>query len=444
MKKRIGDYILDEKIGAGAFGEVYRSTNLKTKGTYAIKMLNKSKMQQKILSYLEREIEIIQKVDSEYIVKLLDLRASENNYYLIFEYCNGGDLTVYKKAKGGKVSETIGRRIIRQVVSALNSLYAMNGIHRDIKLSNILLHYPNEASKEKDEPTSKLCDFGFARFIEEDKADTEVPIEMSIVGTPLNMSPEMFQRKPYTIKSDLWSLGATVYELLCGKPSFFGINKEQLGKAIELGDYNIPKECGLSAEAIDFITACLQNEPKNRLAWKQLTTHPFICTSNTTPFDFAKLKANNEGYLNETKESYRLSSKTRYNFAPLYEKPKGASAAAVKAEKMKKEDEEIIAKIQNVEIKADEPIAVLTSKHSAEAEAKVEVEAEAEVKSSLSSSSSSSSLSENEETPDAQKPGSTEAESKEGLVFEEVAKDCVKVDEGNDIDDKLKSEYVML
>ena len=166
-------------------------------------------------------------------------------------------------------------------------------------------------------PVIKICDFGFARLIE-----SEAPLEMSIVGTPLNMSPEMLQCLPYTIKSDIWSLGTITYEMLCGRVIFEAMNKAKLMKILNLGEYEIPKELHLSTEAIDFISSCIQYNPSNRLPWKELTNHPFISGDTITPFDFAKLMKQNFIGLYEDKGNYRLSSKVQYKFTELYENNK--------------------------------------------------------------------------------------------------------------------------
>jgi len=320
MKKKIGDYVLDEKLGAGAFGEVFRAKNIKNDEILAIKVLNKAKMTSKVLSYLDREVDILQRVNSEYVVKLKDLKVTEHNYYLVFEYCNGGDLSNYRKFKGGRVNEKTARRLIKQIVSGLVSLYSLNGIHRDIKLSNVLLHYPTKAYEESDEGIAKLCDFGFARLIGDPSVDLEVPIEMSFVGTPLNMSPEMIKRTPYTIKSDLWSLGTITYELLCGEPPFFGLSKEHLVKTIEFGQYRIPKKANLSCEALDFISSCMQNNPDDRIGWKQLSTHPFIGTDTITEFNIEKFKQTNPNSIIENSDHLVMTTKVKYNFEAFYTK----------------------------------------------------------------------------------------------------------------------------
>eukprot|EP00826_Nyctotherus_ovalis_P041615 TRINITY_DN4220_c0_g3_i1.p1 TRINITY_DN4220_c0_g3~~TRINITY_DN4220_c0_g3_i1.p1 ORF type:complete len:381 (+),score=99.84 TRINITY_DN4220_c0_g3_i1:153-1295(+) len=311
MQKRIGDYILIEKIGSGAFGQVYLAKSIEGDQMYAVKVINKDKMTQRIRSYLDREVSILQKLSSPHVVKLHDVKLSVHNYYLIFEYCNGGDLSQFKNKEGGRLSETVVRRIMRQVVDGLSSVYALGGIHRDIKLSNVLLHYPSDT--QKNEPIAKICDFGFARLVE-----SEAPLEMSIVGTPINMSPEMLQNLPYTVKSDVWGLGTITYELLCGKDPFKASDKESLKRVVNMGEYRLPKALELSTEAVDFISSCLQYNAGNRLDWRDLSTHPFISTEKKTAFDFITMKKANTVGLEEAKECYMLSSKVKYCFSSVY------------------------------------------------------------------------------------------------------------------------------
>lgn len=315
---------MERKIGSGAFGEVFFAKKINSDEEFAIKMMSKDKMSAQLKAYLEREIEIIQMLDNSNIIKLKDLKVSEHNYYLVFEYCNGGDLLNYKKIKGGKVNEIYTRSLIKQIVSGLHAVYASGGIHRDIKLSNILLHYPTPEDKVKDDPIAKICDFGFARMVAT-AGDSDVPLEMSIVGTPLNMSPELLHQEPYTIKSDMWSLGIITYELLCGTVAFAGLNRIHLTKVIEAGTYKINKSLKLSTEAIDFLNSCLQYDFNDRVNWEELKTHPFITTERTTPFCFELLKEGNHG-LGEDKNNYVFSSKARYNFTSIYKKAEGNSS----------------------------------------------------------------------------------------------------------------------
>jgi len=311
--KKVGDYIMKEKIGAGAFGEVHTATKKFDQKLYAIKMLNKDTISPKIKSYLTREISILKKINNEHVVRLHDAKMSEHNFYLIFEYCNGGDLKEYRRLRGGRLNEKSVRRIIRQIVIGLTSIYSLGGIHRDIKLSNILLHYPTYASRKNNEPTIKICDFGFARIL-----DCEAPLEMSIVGTPLNMSPEIIQHFPYDTSSDIWSLGVMTYELFFGIAPFNAPNKEKLVELLLNGEYKLQKHIRVSTEAIDFITSCIQFEPKNRIKWEELINHPFISGNTAIPFAFYKLKEENKEGLNEDKNYYTMNSKVKYKFERLY------------------------------------------------------------------------------------------------------------------------------
>eukprot|EP00826_Nyctotherus_ovalis_P054385 TRINITY_DN7116_c0_g3_i2.p1 TRINITY_DN7116_c0_g3~~TRINITY_DN7116_c0_g3_i2.p1 ORF type:complete len:361 (+),score=81.23 TRINITY_DN7116_c0_g3_i2:94-1176(+) len=311
--KKVGDYIMKEKIGAGAFGEVYTATSKVDQRTYAIKMLNKDTMSPKARSYLTREISILRKISNEHVVKLHDVKMSEHNYYLVFEYCNGGDLREYQRIKGGRLNEKSVRRIIKQIAIGLTSIYSLGGIHRDIKLSNILLHYPTFSSRTSDEPSIKVCDFGFARIL-----DCAAALELSTVGTPLNMSPEMIQGAQYDVSSDIWSLGVITYELLFGSPPFNATNKEKLIEIVLCGKYKLSKNVRFSTETVDFITSCIQHEAKNRLKWEDLIKHPFVSSNTAIPFESYKLKEDNKEELDEDKGDYLVSSRVKYEFERLY------------------------------------------------------------------------------------------------------------------------------
>ena len=161
MKKRNGEYILEKKVGSGAFGEVYCASKSNDSELFAVKMISKDRLSARSKSYLEREIEILQRLKNFHIIKLVDLKVSGHNYYLIFEYCNGGDLLKYKNDHGGKLDESKARSILSQIVDGLSAIYSLGGIHRDIKLPNILINYPTNEAREKDQPILKICDFGF-------------------------------------------------------------------------------------------------------------------------------------------------------------------------------------------------------------------------------------------------------------------------------------------
>ena len=172
----------------------------------------------------------------------------------------------------------------------MDPIYTAGGIHRDIKLANILLHYPTEEERLKDNPIIKICDFGISRLI---KGDPSKPSEMSKVGTPLNMSPEIFEESAYNVKSDIWSIGSITYNLLCGRHIFVGNDYFDLFKEINAGVYKIHKSLNLSVEAIEFITSCIQRNQGTRSTWEQLKELPFVKNDTKTIFDYNVFKAKN-------------------------------------------------------------------------------------------------------------------------------------------------------
>ncbi len=324
MRKRIGDYIMEEEVGAGAYGAVYRGKSAKPSDElFAIKMIPKKDMSKKVLHYLERETEVVQMINSEHVVKLKDLKATENHYYLIFEYCNGGDLSQYRKSKGGRIAENVARFLLSQIVQGMDALYAKNAIHRDLKLSNILLHYPSTEARTQDRPVVKLGDFGFARLVASDIAGTapsnsseDDTQAMSIVGTPLYMAPELLHKEPYSFKADIWSLGACLYEMLCGHNCFTGNDGVELLSNINKGVYKIPKSLGLSCECLDFILSCLQADTTRRVKWTSLRQHPYVTGNSSTPFSLPAFRLVNPAIKDplEDEQNYLFSSGVLYTF----------------------------------------------------------------------------------------------------------------------------------
>lgn len=321
MKKKIGDYVMESLIGSGAYGSVYKGTSITSPGEeYAIKMVSKKNMSDKVFNYLEREVEILQLFNHENVVRLKDIKATDNHYYLIFEYCNGGDLANYRKLKGGHVDNSKVRFLLRQIRQGMDALYLKNAIHRDIKLSNILLTYPDEESKASDTPIVKLGDFGFARLSsqagEQDTKNIDESQIMSIVGTPLHMAPELLSKQAYSFKADIWSLGTIVYELLCGHNCYTGVNKEDLIVNVNKGFYKIHKELNLTEECLDFLNACLQFNPKERIKWELLKEHPYVVSEKETQFVLEDFKLNNPGVNHEFEDAkdFIFSSNIRYKF----------------------------------------------------------------------------------------------------------------------------------
>ena len=259
MVKRVGQYELKNILGKGTFGTVYLGKHVPSKNKIAVKVIQKESLKPELLLRLEQEIQCQRSVSSENIVKLIDVQKTENNFYLILEYCPGGDLGKFLK-DNGPVNESIAQRWIQQIVEGFKVLQKKNIIHRDLKTQNILLTEKNTSA------ILKLADFGLSRFIEDDLAKTWV-------GTPLYMAPEIFNCEEYGAKADIWSLGLVLYEMLTGELPIKVQRREQIPAA-----QKSLKACplGLSDDCKDLLSKLLEYDPKNRISFQDLFLHPFI------------------------------------------------------------------------------------------------------------------------------------------------------------------------
>ena len=210
--------IKDEKneikiIGSGSFGNVYLSKNIVDKKIYAIKHMEKIKLL-KILHSLKgiyNEIEIQSRISHENIIKILYTHEDKENFDLIMEYAENGNLFHYIRKKNG-LNELQSFQLFIQVVNAVNFLHKNDLIHRDIKPENILLFNPNKNSHNI--YLVKLCDFGWCVKINKDET------RKTFCGTTEYMSPELIEHKGYSKEIDVWSLGILLYEMIHGYSPF--------------------------------------------------------------------------------------------------------------------------------------------------------------------------------------------------------------------------------
>ena len=176
-KRKIGGISLQEEIGRGAFAIVYKGKDHMGREV-AVKEIARSRMSEKLLGSLRKETAILKSLQHENIVKLLNVITTAKFFYLVMEYCNGGDLNKHLK-KHKRFEEHVVQNIIYQVSQGLKELYDNHIIHRDLKLSNFLLMIKNGTY------TVKIADFGFATVLANGQ-DAE-----TFCGTAPNMAPEV-------------------------------------------------------------------------------------------------------------------------------------------------------------------------------------------------------------------------------------------------------------
>ena len=285
----IDNYILEKSLGKGAFGEVFLAL---MKGDsskkFAAKKLERTEIEKsEAMKYLKNEILILKKLNHPNIVKYETIKKTKKHFYLIMEFCNGGELSKalekYQQKYGKPFSQEIVQHLMRQIIDAFKYIHSQHIIHRDIKLDNVLLNFETEKDKEDlnmMKATVKIIDFGFACFVKSGLLYSTLgsPINMDpIILKKLNASTKKARQLGYDQKADVWSLGTICYEMLIGRSAFDSEDMDELVEKIEEGEYKIPTN--LSKEIISFINGMLQYESQKRLTCEELAKHPFLTNS---------------------------------------------------------------------------------------------------------------------------------------------------------------------
>ena len=281
----VDNLILEQCLGKGAFGEVYLTTKRGSDQKYATKMIDRESIEKsEAMKYLKNEIIILQNLKHPNIVKFEDIKKTKKHFYIVMEFCNGGELSEalekYQQKNGKPFSEEIVQYLMRQIIDAFKYIHGLKIIHRDIKLENILLNFENEEDKKNlnmMKATVKIIDFGFACKI------SKSGLQYSMVGSPINMDPIILKklnsgRKArqlgYDLKADIWSLGTICYQMLIGQSAFDAEDMDELVSKIENGTYTVPTN--LSREVVSFLNAMLQYDSHQRLNSLELSRHVFL------------------------------------------------------------------------------------------------------------------------------------------------------------------------
>ncbi|NXJ73953.1 STK36 kinase, partial [Trogon melanurus] len=251
-------YHVLEMIGEGSFGRVYKGRRKHSAQVVALKFIHKVGRSEKELKNLRREIEIMRGLHHPNIIQMLDSFEMDKEVVVVTEYAEGELFQILED--DGSLPEDQVQTIAAQLVSALYYLHSHRILHRDMKPQNILL--------DKD-GIVKLCDFGFARAM-----SIHTMVLTSIKGTPLYMSPELVEERPYDHTADLWSVGCILYELFVGTPPFYTSSIFQLVSLIVKDPVKWPEV--ISPVFKSFLQGLLMKDPRQRLSWPELLSHPFI------------------------------------------------------------------------------------------------------------------------------------------------------------------------
>ncbi|HEU5238698.1 MAG TPA: protein kinase [Pyrinomonadaceae bacterium] len=214
-----GKYLIEELIKSGGMGSVYRGKHILMDKRVAIKVLRPSlAMDDAVVARFSREAKAASRISHPHAVNVTDFGESENGVvFLVMEYLDGRTLKEIIKSEGAMpLARTV--EIVRQVSGALDAAHEQGVIHRDLKSDNIMLSQTNGGE------WAKVLDFGIAKIQQPEGAlDMDITAANLVIGTPQYMSPEQCSHSgPIDARSDVYSLGIIVYEMLAGRVPFSG------------------------------------------------------------------------------------------------------------------------------------------------------------------------------------------------------------------------------
>ena len=252
------DYTFIKDIGEGNFGKVKLSVLNDTQQQYAIKILDKKKLKAQTKTSSLNEIEIISKLKHPNIINVEKILEDENNYYIIMEYCENGELYEYIVNKD-RLDEEESSIFFYQLINGVEYIHKQGFAHRDLKPENLLLTKNNKL---------KIIDFGLCHDFDGTK------LLKSKCGSPSYAAPEILKDHPYDgFKTDIWCCGIILYGMACGYLPFDGEDNIEIFNQIIKCKPEFPSFLG--DDCINLLMGILTSKPKKRLSINQIKKHPF-------------------------------------------------------------------------------------------------------------------------------------------------------------------------
>jgi serine/threonine protein kinase/TolB-like protein/Flp pilus assembly protein TadD len=253
----IGWYRIESQIGEGGMGVVYRAADTKLNRPVAIKFLSDELADAAARRRFQREAKTASSLNHPHIVTVYDVGEIDGRQYIVTEYIDGGTLREWSK------EPRTCRQIVELLIGVADGLAVAHEariLHRDVKPGNILITKSGYA---------KLADFGLAKLIEAEEADITQTLTArrtrvgAIVGTIPYMSPEQALGRPTDARSDIFSFGVVLYEMLAGCRPFAGATDAEILQGIIHGTPQVPGECTpLAVRSV--VEKTLEKDPADR------------------------------------------------------------------------------------------------------------------------------------------------------------------------------------
>uniref|UniRef100_A0A8C4Q482 Checkpoint kinase 2 n=1 Tax=Eptatretus burgeri TaxID=7764 RepID=A0A8C4Q482_EPTBU len=265
-------YMIAKELGTGVFGRVFLAFRVGSLERVAIKMIPKQDLalQEVPTTNVKAEAEILQQLVHPGIVRFLEACDSEEAFFIVLEYADGGELSQWLKRRR-VLCEKTSKFVFYQIVLAVHYLNEQGVIHRDLKLQNVLLASTDE------EPLVKVTDFGLARIAGEQS------VARTLCGTLHYLAPEVFDvgksRAGYGKAVDCWALGVILFWCLSGRSPFVecpaGTSMaEQIRSRRVVFDPQV--WATISQSARDLVTHLLTVDPSRRCTTQQALQHPWL------------------------------------------------------------------------------------------------------------------------------------------------------------------------
>jgi len=236
----VGRYRLDERLGAGGMGSIWRAHHLVLAAPVAVKLIDREAVpDEETLGRFMREAQSAATLRSPHVVQILDYGVDDKLPFIVMELLDGENLA-QRLRRLGKLASGDTARIVTHIGRAVARAHEANIVHRDLKPENVFL------IRNEDEEIAKVLDFGVAKVsvgaLGEEGTRTRTG---SILGTPYYMSPEQAQgNKTVDHRSDLWSLGVIAFECVTGKRPFYSDGLGDLVLQICIRDIPVPSDIG--------------------------------------------------------------------------------------------------------------------------------------------------------------------------------------------------------